>query len=84
MDLSVGIRNLNNESDGFGNENVKTKQNLNRNSFKKDICAEKIQDLWRGAKNRKIVNLYNDIDEFVYHISKDKFNRFRDELYFLY
>ena len=85
VDLSVGIKNLHNESAEFENdenENAKTIQNFIRDSFKKDICAAKIQALWRGANTRKIVNLYNDIDEFVYHISKVKFDRFRDDFYF--
>ena len=85
VNLNYGLRNLHNESAEYENdENEKAKiiQDFIRNSYKKDFYAAKIQALWRGVNTRKIVNLYNDLDEFVYHISKVKFDRFRDDFYF--
>ena len=85
VNFSNGLRNLLNDSVEFKNdenENSKITQDFNRNSFYKNIYATKIQALWRGFNIRKIINLYNDLDEFIFHISKVEYNKFRNDFYF--
>ena len=45
-------------------------------------CAMKIQAVWRGINTRKIMDLYNDLDEFIYHLSKVQFNHFGNHFCF--
>ena len=85
INLSHELENLHNESFKVGNgknKNAKIIQDFIRNILKKNICAIKIQAFWRGTNIRKVVNLYNDLDEFIYHISKVNFLRFRNIFYF--
>jgi hypothetical protein len=42
----------------------------------------KIQAIWRGRNTRKIMDLYNDLDEFIYHLSKVQFNHFNNDFCF--
>jgi len=50
--------------------------------YLKNICATKIQSVWRGVNTRKIMDLYNDLDEFIYHLSKVQFNHFNNDFCF--
>ena len=50
--------------------------------YLRELCAMKIQAVWRGANTRKIMDLYNDLDEFIYHLSKVKFNHFNNNFCF--
>ena len=42
----------------------------------------KIQAVWRGGNTRKIMDLYNDLDEFIYHLSRVQFNHFNNDFCF--
>ena len=50
--------------------------------YLREICAMKIQSVWRGCNTRKIMDLYNDLDEFIYHLSKVQFNHFNNDFCF--
>ena len=47
-----------------------------------EMSIIKIQAFWRGRSTRKIMNLYHDLDEFIYLLSKVHFNHFSDNFYF--
>ena len=47
-----------------------------------EIKIIKIQSLWRGRNTRKIIKLYQDLDEFIFLLSKVHFNHFSDNFYF--
>ena len=50
----------------------------------RELCAMKIQAVWRGGNTRRIMELYNDLDEFIYHLSKVQFNHFNNDFcYFI-
>ena len=49
---------------------------------RRNECAMKIQAIWRGGNTRRIMELYNDLDEFIYHLSKVQFNHFNDSFCF--
>ena len=42
----------------------------------------KIQSVWRGRSTRKIIKLYQDLDEFIFLLSKVHFNHFSDNFYY--
>ena len=42
----------------------------------------KIQAVWRGGNTRRIMDLYNDLDEFIYHLSIVQFNHFNNNFCF--
>jgi len=48
----------------------------------KEIDATKIQSFWRGIRTRKIMSLYQDLDEFIYILSKVHFIHFSDNFYY--
>ena len=48
----------------------------------RELSAMKIQAVWRGGNTRRIMDLYNDLDEFIYHLSKVQFNHFNDAFCF--
>ena len=50
--------------------------------YLRELCAMKIQAIWRGRNTRKIMDLYNDLDEFIYHLSKVQFNHFNNDFCF--
>ena len=50
--------------------------------YLREICAMKIQAVWRGCNTRKIMDLYNNLDEFIYHLSKVQFNHFNNNFCF--
>jgi hypothetical protein len=50
--------------------------------YLRELCAMKIQAVWRGGNTRKIMDLYNDLDEFIYHLSKVQFNHFNNDFCF--
>ena len=50
--------------------------------YLREYCAMKIQAVWRGGNTRKIMELYNDLDEFIYHLSKVQFNHFNNNFCF--
>ena len=50
--------------------------------YLREICAMKIQAVWRGGNTRRIMELYNDLDEFIYHLSKVQFNHFNNDFCF--
>ena len=50
--------------------------------YLREICAMKIQAVWRGCNTRKIMDLYNNLDEFIYHLSKVQFNHFNNDFCF--
>ena len=50
--------------------------------YLREICATKIQAAWRGCNTRKIMELYNNLDEFIYHLSKVQFNHFNNDFCF--
>ena len=50
--------------------------------YLRELCAMKIQAVWRGGNTRKIMELYNDLDEFIYHLSKVQFNHFNNNFCF--
>ena len=50
--------------------------------YLREFCAMKIQAVWRGGNTRKIMELYNDLDEFIYHLSKVQFNHFNNNFCF--
>ena len=50
--------------------------------YLRELCAMKIQAVWRGRNTRKIMDLYNDLDEFIYHLSKVQFNHFNNDFCF--
>ena len=47
-----------------------------------EIKIIKIQSFWRGRSTRRIMNLYQDLDEFIYLLSKVHFNHFSDNFYY--
>ena len=48
----------------------------------RELCAMKIQAVWRGGNTRRIMDLYNDLDEFIYHLSIVQFNHFNNNFCF--
>ena len=50
--------------------------------YLRELCAMKIQAVWRGCNTRKIMDLYNNLDEFIYHLSKVQFNHFNNDFCF--
>ena len=50
--------------------------------YLRELCAMKIQAVWRGGNTRKIMDLYNDLDEFIFHLSKVQFNHFNNDFCF--
>ena len=50
--------------------------------YLREECAMKIQAVWRGGNTRRIMDLYNDLDEFIYHLSKVQFNHFNNDFCF--
>ena len=48
----------------------------------KETKATKIQSFWRGRSTRRIMSLYNDLDEFIYILSKVHFMHFSDNFYY--
>ena len=50
--------------------------------YLRELCAMKIQAIWRGGNTRRIMDLYNDLDEFIYHLSKVQFNHFNNNFCF--
>ena len=50
--------------------------------YLREMCAMKIQAVWRGGNTRKIMDLYNDLDEFIFHLSKVQFNHFNNDFCF--
>ena len=50
--------------------------------YLRELCAMKIQAVWRGINTRKIMDLYNNLDEFIYHLSKVQFNHFNNDFCF--
>ena len=65
----------NNEDNG-NNQEAKDAEEL------KELFVTKIQAFWRGRSTRRIMTLYQDLDEFIYLLSKVHFNHFSDNFYF--
>ena len=64
-------------------QNIIKLQKAIKNHMKdRNIKATKIQSFWRASSTRKIMNLYHDLDEFIYLLSKVHFNHFSDNFYF--
>ena len=48
----------------------------------RNFCATKIQSVWRGRNTRKIMELYHDLDEFIFRLSIVQFNHFNNNFCF--
>ena len=66
------------------NSLIKLQRFIRSYLYLRELCAMKIQAIWRGGNTRKIMDLYNDLDEFIYHLSKVQFNHFNSNFcYFI-
>ena len=66
------------------NSLIKLQRFIKSYLYLREICAMKIQAVWRGCNTRKIMDLYNNLDEFIYHLSKVQFNHFNNDFcYFI-
>ena len=61
---------------------IKLQKFIRSHLYLRELCAMKIQAVWRGRNTRKIMDLYNDLDEFIYHLSKVQFNHFNNDFCF--
>ena len=61
---------------------IKLQKAIKAHMKERNICATKIQSFWRAASTRKIMELYHNLDEFIYLLSKVHFNHFSDNFYF--
>jgi len=64
------------------NSLIKLQRFIRSYLYLRELCAMKIQAVWRGGNTRKIMDLYNDLDEFIYHLSKVQFNHFNSDFCF--
>ena len=64
------------------NSIIKLQKIIRSYLYLRELCAMKIQAVWRGRNTRKIMNLFNDLDEFIYHLAKVQFNKFYDNFTF--
>ena len=64
------------------NQLIKLQKFIKSYLYLREICAMKIQAVWRGGNTRRIMDLYNDLDEFIYHLSKVQFNHFNNNFCF--
>ena len=64
------------------NSLIKLQRFIKSYLYLREICAMKIQAVWRGCNTRKIMDLYNNLDEFIYHLSKVQFNHFNNDFCF--
>ena len=71
------------ESDDYKmNSLIKLQRFIKSYLYLRELCAMKIQAVWRGCNTRKIMDLYNNLDEFIYHLSKVQFNHFNNDFCF--
>ena len=61
---------------------IKLQKAIKEYLYLRELYAMKIQAVWRGGNTRKIMELYNDLDEFIYHLSKVQFNHFNNNFCF--
>ena len=64
------------------NSLIKLQRFIKSYLYLRELCAMKIQAVWRGCNTRKIMDLYNNLDEFIYHLSKVQFNHFNNDFCF--
>ena len=64
------------------NSLIKLQRFIRSYLYLREICAMKIQAIWRGRNTRRIMDLYNDLDEFIYHLSRVQFNHFNSDFCF--
>ena len=64
------------------NSLIKLQKFIKSYLYLRELCAMKIQAIWRGGNTRRIMDLYNDLDEFIYHLSIVQFNHFNKDFCF--